>query len=87
MADLGFEAVTFSWTALALGDSLWAADFLIEVRSISQQEPAFEGTGVTRVPLLGGVKLPVDLRAVEINRNCRMVGGEIVFQRQLSTPS
>ena len=71
---------------LSPGDSLWAGDFLIEVASVDgpyasagSERAEFDGYGYTKVPLLNDARLKVEFYGVQLNRNCRMIGGEMVM--------
>ena len=65
-------------TDLSVGDSIWAGDFLIEVGHVEGNGPSFGGYGFAKVPYLKNAKVKVDFFEIEVNENCRMVGGEMV---------
>ncbi len=69
------EAITF----LNAGDSVWAGDFLVEVSAVEGSGPQFNGYGYAKVPYLNGARVKVNFQQIEVNDNCRMIGGEMVL--------
>ncbi len=69
------EAITF----LNAGDSVWAGDFLVEVSVVEGSGPQFNGYGYAKVPYLNGARVKVNFQQIEVNDNCRMIGGEMVL--------
>ena len=71
--------------SLTVGDSIWASDYLVEVNSVEVLgDDKYGGRGTAMVPYLRGAKLEVVFEQIEVNRNCRLVAGEMIVQSPLA---
>ncbi|MEM1324111.1 MAG: fibronectin type III domain-containing protein, partial [Bacteroidota bacterium] len=59
------------------GDSIWVADFKMEILEVSSLSSPWAGRGRTAVPYLNGALVEFTFSAIEINENCRLTAGEL----------